>query len=107
MHKEYKELGEKIDKEKNRTKWFENKQNMEQHEQSINENNKKMNETGIKIRILLEVLPKFDEHIAIYDLAIKFKESVLKDGGKRKRKTLKKKFKKSKKNKNKRKSRKY
>ena len=110
LHKEYKELEDKITQENERwkEKWqWKSQTKIDDHNKLIVDMDKKMNETGIKIRILLEVLPKFDEHIAIYDLAIKFKESGLKDGGKRKRKTLKKKFKKSKKNKNKRKSRKY
>ena len=103
------ELQDKIDTEKNRTKWFEGTQTQQKHENSINENNKKIKENEDKFLMLTRAIlfNKFDEHIAIYDSAIEIKESRPKDGGKRKRKTLKKKFKKSKKNKNKRKSRKY
>ena len=54
---------------------MESQTKIDDHNKLIVDMDKKMNETGIKIRILLEVLPKFDEHIAIYDLAIKFKES--------------------------------
>ena len=104
-----KELEEKINKEENRKKFFEYNDTRNKHQQNIGENKQKIKENDAKIRILIDTISfnKFDEHIAIYDSAIEIKESRPKDGGKRKRKTLKKKFKKSKKNKNKRKSRKY
>lgn len=103
------ELQDKIDKEENRTKYFEFTESKNRHQKNIDENNKKIEENEAKFLMFTHAISfnKFDEHIAIYDSAIEIKESRPKDGGKRKRKTLKKKFKKSKKNKNKRKSRKY